>query len=241
MPDITMTRQTSLRGVPLQNAVNAMVQAMGRRSPFNMVPIQTNWPSATRLTFSSPGHVSGAIDIVDGSPSTLTAQVTFLSALARNYRGQVESAMVEESQRAMPIVGASAPTQTQTQAPAQTQAPSTGGSSSGSSWTQWTTASNILGDIFGGSAAILDQYNQQMGYSAAQEAVQVATAEVAASASKGQSGKIVSAAPAPSIVGSQQPVVPVSFVMPTWGWVALGLGGVGMLALIIYTGVTKHG
>lgn len=235
MPDITMTRQTNLRGTALQNAVNTMVSNMGRRSPFNIVPLQTRWESATRLVLSGSAlgqqQVSGAIDIRDGSPSTVTAQINLLTSTSRGYASQVETAMVEESDRALQPVASSASSSTQTS----TQR------ASGASWDQWNLTSNILGDIFGGAAAGLDAFNQQMGYAAAQEAVQVASQE--AQNAGVSSGKAVPApAPRPSIVTTpQQTPVVTAASFPTWGWVLLGLGGAGLVAFIIYTGVTKHG
>ena len=241
MSDITMTRQTNLRGTALQNAVNTMVSNMGRRSPFNIVPLQTRWESPTRMVLSGSAlgqqQVSGAIDIRDGSPSTVTAQINLLTSTSRGYASQVETAMVEESDRALQPVATSAQTSTQTST--QTSAQRT----AGASWDQWSRTSNILGDIFGGAAAGLDAFNQQMGYAAAQEAVQVAAQE--AQNAGVSSGKATPApAPRPSIVTTPQqapaPVVTAAS-FPTWGWVLLGLGGAGLVAFIIYTGVTKHG
>jgi len=204
MPDIQMTRQTNLRGTALQNAVTTMVQNMSRRSPFNMVTLQSRWESATRMTLSASPHVSGTIDIRDGSPSTVTANVDLLSSTARMYRGTVESAMVEESDRALQPVAGSAATAT----PASTQTSTQTGArrsstSSADSWAQWSQASGILGDIFGGAAAGLDAFNQQMGYTAAQEAVQIAAQE--AQNVGVSSGKVAYAPPpAPSVVRTTQ-------------------------------------
>lgn len=245
MPDITMTRQTNLRGTALQNAVNTMVSNMGRRSPFNIVPLQTRWESATRMVLSGSAlgqqQVSGAIDIRDGSPSTVTAQINLLTSTSRGYASQVETAMVEESDRALQPVASSSSTSAQTAAQTSTQ--TSAQRTSGASWDQWNLTSNILGDIFGGAAAGLDAFNQQMGYAAAQEAVQVASQE--AQNAGVSSGKATPApAPRPSIVTTPQqapaPVVTAAS-FPTWGWVLLGLGGAGLVAFIIYTGVTKHG
>lgn len=246
MPDITMTRQTNIRGTALQNAVNTMMAAVGRRRPFSMTQITQRWESGSRLTFVSTAlgqtQATGAIDIRDGSPSTVVASVNLLTATSRNARGDVESAMVEESDRALQPVATAAQTSTQTSAQTSTQ--SGAGRTSADSWAQWSQASNILGDIFGGAAAGLDAYNQQMGYAVAQEAVQIASQE-AQSAGAGKAAFVAAPPPRASVVSTQaqaqaQPVV-TSTPFPTWGWVVLGLGGAGLVAFIIYTGVTRHG
>jgi len=250
MPDITMTRQTSLRGTALQNAINAMVSSMSRRSPFNLVPLQSRWESATRLTLSASPHVSGAIDIRDGNPSTVTAQVNLLSSTARTFRGQIESAMVEESQRNMPIVGAATAVQPSSTTAAQ---PSTT-ASSGRGDFDWNLFSTILGSVVSSAGTGLSSYNQAMGYTASTQAQQIA-AETAQQAGVQVGpgfvlgpGKVVgpeAPPPGPTVVrGEQQlgPVVaPATGGMPTWGWVALGLGGAGLVAFVVWTAVTKHG
>jgi len=248
MPDITMTRQTNLRGTALQNAVNTMMAAVGRRRPFSMTQIASRWESGSRLTFVSTAlgqtQATGAIDIRDGSPSTVVASVDLLTATSRNARGDVERAMVEESDRALqPVAGsATASTQTSTQTSSQTQRPAT---TSADRWAQWGLASNILGDIFGGAAAGLDAYNQQMGYATAQEAVQVATQEAqnAGIPIPNKTAQQLAPPPPASVVRSQQsgPTVVTPTPFPTWGWVILGLGGAGLITFVVWTAVTKHG
>jgi len=248
MSDITMTRQTNLRGTALQNAVGAMVTAMSRRSPFNTTQIVQRWESGSRLTFVATGfgqtQATGAINITEGSPSTVVASVDLLTATSRNARGDVESAMVEESDRALQPIGAAAQTSTQTpaQTSSQTQRPAV---SSADRWAQWGLASNILGDIFGGAAAGLDAYNQQMGYATAQEAVQVAAQEAqnAGIPIPHKTAQQLAPPPPASVVRPQQsgPTVVTPTPFPTWGWVILGLGGAGLITFVVWTAVTKHG
>lgn len=242
MPDITMTRQTSLRGTQLQAAVNAMVAAMGRRQPFNMAPIQPRWESGTRLTFTASAmgqqQANGAIDIRDGNPSTVTAQVNLLTSLSRGYRSQVEQAMVEESERNMPVVGGSAATQTSTPPHEATQTQSQTSSQSSSSSRgdfDWDLFANILGTVTQQAGASVQAYNQAVGYTASTQAKQIAAETVASS-------RRVAAGPAPrASVVQRQPAAPVVAApatpsMTTVGWIvigAVGLGVVGLVAAII--------
>jgi hypothetical protein len=249
MPDIQMTRQTNLRGTALQNAVNAMLAAMGRRAPFNApgITITPRWESATRLTFVGNHYSSqvatGSIVITDGRPSTVSAEVT-LYGLARLQQGAVESAMVEESDRALqPIAGSAAtstqtPAQTPAQTSTQTQRPAV---SSADRWAQWGIASNILGDLFGGAAAGLDAYNQQMGYTVAQEAVQIASQE-AQRAGVGKGAAVSAPPPRASVVQRQPPAPPVQAPgtsMTTVGWVVIGAVGLGVVGLLIAVAAKK--
>jgi hypothetical protein len=152
--------------------------------------------------------------------------------------------MVEESDRALQPVGAAAQTSTQTpaQTSSQTQRPA---ASSADRWAQWGLASNILGDIFGGAAAGLDAYNQQMGYAASQEAVQVATQEAqnAGIPIPNKTAQQLAPPPPASVVRPQQsgPTVVTPTPFPTWGWVILGLGGAGLITFVVWTAVTKNG
>lgn len=254
MPDITMTRQTSLRGTALQNAVNAMVAAMGRRQPFNMAPIQPRWESGTRLTFTASAmgqqQANGSIDIRDGSPSTVTAQVNLLTSLSRGYRSQVEQAMVEESERNMPIVGATTTAQPSTTTRTTQTAQETTTRTRGDF--DWNMFGNVLSNVFGGAASGLDAYNQAMGYTAAQHAQNIA-AETAQSAGVQVGpgfvlgpGKVVgpeAPPPGPTVVtGGQQlaPVMTTPARTPTWGWVVLGLGAAGLVGFTVWVVTRKR-
>jgi hypothetical protein len=240
MPDITMTRQSALRGQALQTAINTMMTAVGRRAPFNTpgVRIATQWESAARMTFSGNygtiNLATGSIDVRDGNPSTITAQVNLYSA-ARNQQAAVERAMVEESDRYLQPVGGSAQTRTaaSSQTSAQTSAQS-GGSSSGDF--DWNLFANILGTVVQQAGTSVQSYNQAVGYTADVQARQIA-AETAASS------KQVPAAPAPrpTVVARQSaalaPDSPIQGpAVSTVGWIiigAVGLGVVGFLAAVI--------
>ena len=244
MPDITMTRQSALRGQALQTAINSMMTAVGRRAPFNTpgVRITSQWESGTRLTFSGAyGTMSlatGAIDIRDGNPSTITAQVNLYSA-ARNQRAEVERAMVEESERNLQIVGG----QTQTQPAASSQASSqtssqvsSQSSSSSRGDFDWNLFANILGTVVQQAGTSVQSYNQAVGYTADTQARQIAAETVASS-------KQAAAAPAPRpTVVARQPaaLAPDSVIqgpaVSTVGWIiigAVGLGAVGLLVAVI--------
>jgi len=109
MPNVTMSRQTTLRGRPLQDAVGAMVSELGRQSPYSMIGVSSRWEDGARLFISAGNHMSGIIEIRDGSPSNVTAQVNLLSTLAQGQRARVESDMARLADRYLAASTASAP------------------------------------------------------------------------------------------------------------------------------------
>jgi len=240
MPDITMTRQSALCGQALQNAINSMVTAMGRRQLFSMAPIQPRWESGTRLTFTASAmgqqQANGAIDIRDGNPSTVTAQVNLLTSLSRGYRADVERAMVEESDRYLRPVSGSGQTQvatgSQAQSSSQTSAQSSG--DSGGDF-DWNLFGNILGTVVQQAGTSVQSYNRAVGQTAGIQAQQIAAETVAVS----------KAAPPPplSIVRSQAPAAPIvseaGTSMTTVGWIVIGAVGLGLAGLIVALIVKK--
>jgi hypothetical protein len=240
MPDITMTRQSALRGQALQTAIGAMMTAVGRRAPFNTpgVRITSQWEGGTRLTFSGNygtiNLATGAIDIRDGSPSTITAQVNLYSA-ARDRRADVERAMVEESDRHLQIVGGQAQTQqtTQAQTPAQTSTQTQAQSTSSSRGDfDWDLFGNILGTVVQQAGTSVQAYNQAVGQTASVQAKQIAAETV----------RNAAPAPRPSVVRAQAAasvVAPAGTSMTTVGWIVIGAVGLGIVGLIAAIAVKK--
>jgi len=86
MPDVTVTRTTNMRGRDLQNAVSAMISELSGQSPYSSVRMTQRWEGGARIILDAPGHMSGAVDIQDGSPSRVTVQLNLLSGMARMMR-----------------------------------------------------------------------------------------------------------------------------------------------------------
>lgn len=160
MPDISMTQQTSLRGAALQNAVNTMVANISRRSPYNLVGLTSRWSSGNQLVLNATGHMSGSIDIRDGTPSTVTVQINLLSSLAQGRRAQVEADMRAEAQRGL---GAAVPTARGTTMPRTARQPRA--RSGNWTWGAWgvqpTTPPVDLAAQTAADQAALDQQQQQ--------------------------------------------------------------------------------
>lgn len=237
MPDITMTRQTNLRGQALHSAIDTMAQNLSRRSPFDRGQLSTRWESATRMTFTGTAYgqtqANGSVDIRDGSPSTVTVQINLLTPTARLLRSTFESAMVEESDRALQPVAGSA--QTAAQTPAQT---STQSASSSHGDFDWNLFSTIVGGVIQQAGNTVQSYNQAAGYTAQIQAQDIA-AETARKAG------IPAPAPRASVVRTQaaatQPVAPVQSgpAMSTIGWIVIGAVGLGVVGLIIAVAAKK--
>lgn len=254
MPDITLTRQTALRGRELQNAVTATVQELAGRSPYSLINLTGRWESGTRMVLSAPNHMSGAADIREGDPSTVTLQLNLLSSLARNARNSAIRDITAAANRHIPEVGAApaqptAPTPTAPGAPAPTTpAPTTRPRRQ----FDWGLFTDIFSGIAGGAASSLTAYNEAVGYTASEEAVIVA-AEEATAAGKGPGvqtgpgfelgpGKPVGPdepPPGPTTAPTTAPGAPSptlarpSAGFPTWGWWAIGIAGVGILGVVV--------
>lgn len=258
MPDITLTRRTSLRGRELQNAVTAAIQEVSGQSPYNTVGLTSRWESGTRMVLSAPGHMSGSVDIQDGNPSTVTVQVNLLSGMARMVRNSAIRDITAAANRHIPEAGAapaqpSAPTSTPAQPTPAAPAPTTTRPRRQFDWGLFT---DIFSGIAGGAASSLTAYNEAVGYTASEQAVIIA-ADEATAAGKGPAqqpgvqvgpgfelgpGKAVGPdepPPGTTVATTTAPGAPPPTLVrpstgfPTWGWWAIGIAGVGILGVII--------
>lgn len=89
MSDVTVTRTTNLRGSALQNAVAAMINELSGQSPYSTVRMTQRWDGPARIILEAGNHMRGYVDIQDGSPSRVTANIDLLSGMARMYRDRV--------------------------------------------------------------------------------------------------------------------------------------------------------
>ena len=243
MSTITMSRQTSLSGAALQNAVDAMVRQMVGRSPYSLLSPRLSWDSGrTRLTLQAGNHMTGVIALQSGNPSTVTAQINLLSGIAESYRSRVESDMQSLASQYLAGTAAAAPA-----AAAPGVIPTT---TTPRRTFDWSTFGTVLSGVFTGAAQGLESYNQQVQQDAAASAVAIAQQEASAVTGKQIDTGPVSPedetpweaftelitgepeteeAPAEGAAVVQQPAG-----FPTWGWVAIGVGGVAVLGLLIW-------
>lgn len=277
MSTVTMSRQTSLSGRDLQNAVQAMVGQMAGMNPYRMLGVDRNWEGGSRLVLRAGNHMTGAITLQSGNPSTVTAQINLLSGLAQGQRSRVEQDMAAlAAQHLGGAAAAQAPAATATGQQLQfrpnpyTTTPSTTTPSTTPSTTppaperrpfNWGGFGTVFAGLFSGVSEGLDNLSN----SYADEAVAVAHGEavkqgVAADAPGAATGKQIDTSPvspedetpwqqftemitgsasetpatgAPGAPPGQQ-TPPQASGMPTWGWVAIGVGGVAMLGLLLW-------
>ena len=264
MSIVQISRQTSLTGRPLQEAINDMIQQMQGMSPYSMLDVRSEWPSSSRLTLRAGNHMTGSVDLTFGPPSTVTAQINLLSATAQGQRSRVEQDMLALANRHLPLPSG-ASSSTPTHAPPASPA----GTPEAQQYQQqpqqprrqfnWDTFGTILTGLFGGVATGMEAYNQ-VGNAAGQDAIAIAQEE-AASAGKQASpigpntglqhgdgftlgpGKSVGPdAPlpggrSPSDVRDDEGVEPpesTSTGLPTWAWWAIGIGGVAGLGALLW-------
>jgi len=128
MPDVTVTRTTNLRGRDLQTAVQSMVTELAGQSPYSAVNMTQRWEGGSRIILEAGGHMNGAVDIQDGSPSRVTAQINLLSGMARMYRDRVIrdiNAIADRRLGGTPTATAAPPAQPTTATPTATAPPTT--------------------------------------------------------------------------------------------------------------------
>jgi hypothetical protein len=272
MSVIQISQQTTLTGRELQNAINAMVRQMSGMSPYSMLSLRSEWPSGSRLTLSAGNHMTGAIDLTFGNPSTVTAQINLLSSLAEGQRARVERDMIALANQHLPRpAGASSATPTfappaapegTPEAAAQQQAQQPAQPASQRRPFNWDVFGQVITGLFGAGASITSAYNQ-VGQEAAGEAIAVAQEEAGKQASPigpntglqqgpgftlGQGKGVGPDAPlpggrppsdVPSDEGTTESVQDVGF--PTWGWVAIGLGGVAAFGALAWWLTRKGG
>jgi len=236
-----------------------MVQQMGGMSPYSMLSLRSEWPSGSRMTLQAGNHMTGAIDLTDGPPSTVTAQINLLSSLAEGQRARVERDMIALAQQHLPAVAGAeagptfpppAPPTGEPAAPGTTpQQPTTT-----SRPFNWDIFGSVMTGLFGSAASITNQINQ-VGQEAAGEAIYIAQEEAGKQASPigsntglqhgdgftlGQGKAVSPDAPLPggrlpSEVPAGEGVEDVEEVgFPTWGWWAIGLGGATAIGLVAY-------
>lgn len=258
MSIIQITRQTSLSGRPLQNAVNAMIQQMRGMSPYSMLNVQSSWENGSRLTIRAGSHMTGAVDLRSGPPSTVTAQINLLSSLAEGQRSRVESDMLRLANQHLPLpAGASPDSPTTAPPPAPEGSPEA--AQQQQSGFNWNMFGHVVSGLFGSASTIMGAYNQ-VGQEAAGEAISVAQQEAGKQPSPigpntgvqsgpgftlGQGKSVGPNAPlpggrlpsdVPAEEGATDLVDNVENVgVPTWVWWAMGISGVvGASALAIY-------
>jgi len=116
MPDISLTRNTELRGRALQDAVASMIQDLSGQSPYNMVDFGWRWVNGAQIALDAPRHMSGTVAIRDGNPSTVSVQMNLISGLAQGQRSRVIRDMNAQADRFLAGTAPSQPS-TSTEAP----------------------------------------------------------------------------------------------------------------------------
>ena len=263
MSVIQISRQTSLTGRPLQDAVLRMVE--GIRPMTSPLTLTVTWEGANRLNLRVSNQMSGVIDLTMGPPSTVTAQVNLLTPTAESMRARIEAEMIRQAGINIPSTGGAGsgptspapaaptgegaqPSQPQAQQPQQPAAPRR--------TFDWGLFGNIMTGLFGGATTVVDAYNQ-VGQVASEEAVAIAQEEAGYSGKEaspigpntgvqqgngytfGQGKAVGPNAPLPGgrdpgEVEDNEGVDPPDEVgMPTWVWWAIGAGGVVGLGALI--------
>lgn len=251
MSVIQISQQTTLTGRQLQDAINAIIHQMRGMSPYTAVNLQSSWESGTRLTLRGGTHMTGAIDLIMGPPSTVTVQINLLSSLARRAQGDIERDMIALSNQHLTRVGA--PDEQPTYQPP--ASPAAQEPSRPRPQVDWNIVGTVLTGLFGSAAQAVEAYNQ-VGDQAAGEAILIAQEEggkvpsaigpypglhYGSGLTLGQGKAVGPDAPLPggrlpSEVSDDEGATPpphdVGF--PTWGWVAIGLGGVVAIGAVAY-------
>lgn len=245
MPDISLTRQTQLRGRPLQDAVASMVHDLSGQSPYNMVEFGWRWTNGAQIALDAPGHMRGTISIRDGSPSTVSIQMDLLSSLARGQRSRVIQDMNAQADR---FLAGLAPAQPTTEPPreeswlerrrrerAEREAAEAERPRGEFNWSLFGQIfQNITTGVTGGIGAMNEAYAQ----TTAEQALDAA-GEAAANGKQVFNGAVLhpgkpvgpdEPTPGPTVA----PVMAEERGMPTWGWWALGIGGVTAVGLTIW-------
>jgi len=263
MPDITVTRQTSLQDRDLRERINTAIQALRQRSPYSQYSSQftSSWDNDNRMSFGVPGLISGTIDVRDGSPSVVTASAT-LSGAARLMRSSVQGDVETEMIRYLPSPGAGPeiPTTASGASTASAPAPASQETQQDGGF-DWGMFGQVFSNLLQGGASALTAYNDATAVTTADQAVNIAFDEAAAQGVEGKQlpapsvgvqegpgftlgpGKVVQPGepdigPPAESNGVQQQLVTTSTTaqngMPTWGWVLLGVGGVSVVGAIVY-------
>ena len=231
MPDISLSRQTQLRGRPLQDAVSSMIHDLSGQSPYNMVEFGWRWINGAQIGLDAPGHMSGTVDIRDGSPSTVSVQMDLLSALARGQRARVIRDMNAQADR---FLTGSAP-QVDDNLPPPPEATE---QESRRGEFNWNLFGQIFQNITTGVAGGLNAMNEAVAQTTAEQALEVASD--AANGKQVFDGGVLYTKPTdvtqttPATPASAPPPVLAQQGMPTWGWWALGIGGVTAVGLTIW-------
>jgi hypothetical protein len=266
MSVVQISRQTSLTGRPLQEAINDMIQQMQGMSPYSMLDVRSEWPSGSRLTLRAGNHMTGSVDLTFGPPSTVTAQINLLSSLAQGQRSRVEQDMLALANRHLPLPSGSASSNYPTHAPpaAPTGTPEAVAQQQQVADPQrafnWNVFGQVMSGLFGSASTIMGAYNQ-VGQEAAGEAIAVAQEEAGKQAAAigpdpglqsgpgftlGQGKAVGPNAPLPggrlpSDVPPEEGATEVVDVgMPTWAWVVIGVGGVAAFGALAWYLTSKR-
>jgi hypothetical protein len=239
MPDISLTRNTQLRGSELQTTVRDMIHDLSGRSPYNVVRLSQSWASPTQITLSASPHMSGTVTLRDGNPSTVTVQMDLLSSLAQGQRSRVIQDMNAIADR---YLGGTA---TATAAATTTTAAAEEERERRLSF-DWNLFGNIMANIGTGLSTGFEAMNEAYAQTTAEQAVAVASDTVAQETASGKQvfdGMVLG--PGQDVTsqktGLTQPSLATPVMsqprggMPTWGWWALGIGGGAVaVGLIVY-------
>lgn len=236
MPDISLTRNTQLRGRELQDAVSSMIHDLSGRSPYNVVGLSQSWSGGSQINLSASPHMSGTVTLRDGSPSTVTVQMTLISSTAQGMRSRVTQDMNSIADQY--LSGSGAATTAAAAAAAEETRPRRE--------FDWNLFGSIFANITTGVAGSLDAMTEAFAQTTAEQAMAVATDTVATASGKqvfdgvvlypGQDVTSQKSAPAPQ----QQQLFPAVMAqpsggMPPWGWWALGVGGSAVaVGLVVY-------
>lgn len=232
-----------------------MVRQMQGMSPYSMLNPQASWDSSgTRLTLTAGSHMTGVIAIQSGNPSTVTAQINLLSGLAQAQRSRVERDMAALA--AQHLGGTAAAVPAAATSGGATPTPSTPSTSSRRPF-DWGAFGGAVTGLFGGFASGMESYyGNQAGaeaVAAAQEEAGKHGADAGTAAGKElYTGPIApeddtpwqtitelftgepEPAPAAAPGAPETTTPPAQAGFPTWGWVAIGVGGIAVLGLLIW-------
>jgi hypothetical protein len=194
--------------------------------------------------------MTGAITLQSGNPSTVTAEINLLSTLAEAQRSRIESDMA--SLAAQHLGGAAAAAG----APATAPAPAAPTTSQRRPF-DWSAFGGAMTGLFSGFATGMESFSNQAGEEAVVIAQEEAAKQGAAPAAPAvMPGKPVDAGPVSPedetpweqftelITGTPEPAeeltpgapaVVTQAGFPTWGWVAIGAGGLVLFGVVIWS------
>lgn len=251
MSTVSLTAQTSLIGQALKDAITAETTRVFNTGIFAVGQARGSWSGNT---FSMSGlQMNGTIVVSEsGRQSTVSVTVNLTGVISQSHYADVESALRDSLSRlggtAAPYSAPSTSTasttgQPATQEPARPRLQVDWGMTTGIIDTLGTSISNMFNGLARGTA---QEVAQQYG------ADQSTTVQALTPSTKGQiqgqsvDPKLVAGyqqggqpTPAPNGGGDPAPGGVPPFVMPTWGWAMIGIGGAAMVGFVIYLASRK--